>query len=364
MQILDLQSRISSLESELECTSPIDQKVVPTSWLPGSNPKHTLNSHGASITSIAFHPECASVASASEDNTIKIWDRQIGVLERTLRGHQGAVTGLDFGGLEVHTLFASCSNDSTIRIWDPSSHYKNMHILHGHIGYVSAVRFLTPTDTLLVSAGRDTSIRIWEVLVGTCLRTIRTGGEWIRDLAPSHEGGHLISAGKDNAPTIWETSSGRLKAVLLGHDNTVECCAFAPPTSFSNFATLVSIDSVNFKSSSEIRGSTFLATGSRDKTIKLWNDRGILIKTLIGHDCWVRGLAFHPGGRYLISVGEDATLRCWDLSDDAKLVKTIDGLSDCFVTCVRWGPKEIHRDHGISYALAVGSDDACLRIWN
>ena len=59
----------------------------------------------------------------------------------------------------------------------------------------------------------------------------------------------------------------------------------------------------------------YLASGSRDKTIKVWevkNSRCVI--TLIGHDNWVTDLCFHPSGRYLLSVSDDKSLRVWDLS--------------------------------------------------
>jgi len=43
----------------------------------------------------------------------------------------------------------------------------------------------------------------------------------------------------------------------------------------------------------------------------------------IGHDNWVRGLLFHPSGKYIISVADDKTLRVWDVKNKRNS-KTLD----------------------------------------
>lgn len=43
---------------------------------------------------------------------------------------------------------------------------------------------------------------------------------------------------------------------------------------------------------------------------------------LNGHDNWVRGIVFHPGGKYIISASDDRTIRCWDIRNK-RCLKTI-----------------------------------------
>lgn len=68
------------------------------------------------MTCIAFHSVHSSLASGSEDCTIKIWDWEFGELERTLKGHSQSATDLDFGGQKGKILLASSSDDLTTRI--------------------------------------------------------------------------------------------------------------------------------------------------------------------------------------------------------------------------------------------------------
>lgn len=116
--------------------------------------------------------------------------------------------------------------------------------------------------TLLESTGRDASIRIWDILTAYCVKHIDTGGEWIRGIATSFDGVYIVAGRNYRTAMVWEASSGQPKASLPGHESYIECCAFAPALSHSNIAALAPSMVLS------LRGSTFIATGSRDKTIK------------------------------------------------------------------------------------------------
>lgn len=104
------------------------------------------------------------------------------------------------------------------------------------------------------------------------------------------------------------------------HEHVVECVAWAPESATAAIqeATALAASTSNSAPSENNKKSNltgpFLASGSRDKTIKIWDvSTGLCVLTLTGHDNWVRGLVFHPGGKYLLSAADDKTLRVWDL---------------------------------------------------
>ncbi|OJD13693.1 nuclear distribution protein PAC1 [Emergomyces pasteurianus Ep9510] len=350
-KIMDLESRNAALQSELDSATPTSlarKNQDPLSWLPRTPARHELQSHREMVNCVAFHPVFSSLASGSDDRTIKIWDWELGELERTIKGHTQAVLDVDYGGPRGGTLLASCSSDLTIKLWDPSDEYKNIRTLPGHDHSISAVRFVPSgaagsplSGNLLVSASRDKTLRIWDVTTGYCVKTLRGHLDWVRDVVASPDGRFLFSGGNDQIPRLWDASSGETKSTFIGHEHFIECVAFAPSTAYPYLASLAGLKKPPPSSSS----AEYVATGSRDKTIRIWDSRGTLIKTLIGHDNWVRGLVFHPGGKFLLSVSDDKTLRCWDLSQECRCVRTVAGAHGHFVSCIRWAPN-ITKDAG------------------
>lgn len=77
--------------------------------------------------------------------------------------------------------------------------------------------------------------------------------------------------------------------IQKGHELSVRCVAISPD-------------------------SNLVATGSNDKTIKLWNvGNAREIRNLLGHKAAVRGIAFSPDGKTLASCSNDETFRLWDI---------------------------------------------------
>lgn len=342
-KIIDLESKTQALQQELDSATPLsaNRKVDPITWLPKSEAAHTFEGHGKPVNTVAFHPVRGELASGSEDATIRIWDWELGESLRVLKGHTRAVCDLDYGGPRGGTLLASCSSDLTIKLWDPNDDYKNVRTLPGHDHSVSSVRFIPSgaagaplSGNLLVSASRDKTLRIWDVTTGYCLKTLRAHTEWVRAVTPSIDGRWLLSAGNDTSPRLWDANSGEVKTSFEGHEQPLLAVAFAPANAYPHLAALA-----GYKKPPSLQSSgEFLATAGRDKLIKLWDNRGTCHATLVGHDAWITALVFHPGGRYLLSVCEDKTIRCWDLSQEARCVKVLDKPHEHFITDIRWVP--------------------------
>lgn len=349
-RILDLETRNSTLQAELDSATPLssNRRVDPVTWLPRTPARHTLQGHRLEVNSVAFHPIFSSLASCSEDATIKIWDWELGELERTLKGHTKAVLDIDYGGPRGGTLLASCSSDLTIKLWDPSDEYKNTRTLSGHDHSISSIRFIPSgaagaplSGNTLVSASRDKSLKIWDVTTGYCLKTLKGHTDWVRCVTPAIDGRFLLSAGNDQVPRLWDANTGQSTITFLGHEHVLEAVAFAPSSSYVHLASIANYRKPPPSSSS----GEFLATGGRDKIIKIWDNRGTCHKTLVGHDNWIRGLVFHPGGKYLLSVSDDKTIRCWDLSQEGKCVKVVEG-GEHFVSSIRWAPEQPSQANG------------------
>ena len=79
----------------------------------------TLEGHSGRVRSVAFSHDSARLASASVDNTVKIWDANSGECLQTLEGHSNRVLSVAFS--HDLTWLASASVNKTVKIWDASS---------------------------------------------------------------------------------------------------------------------------------------------------------------------------------------------------------------------------------------------------
>lgn len=325
----------------------------------------SLPGHRGQVTSVAFHPQFTLLASASEDATVKLYDYESGEFDRTLKGHTQPVLAVAFapGG----QWLASASADLTVKLWDTAS-FGCAKTLHGHDHTVSSVAF-HPSGDFVLSASRDKTVRVWEVATGFCKASLQGHEEWVRRVVCSADGALLASCSHDRTVRLWHFATGDCRHVLRGHEHVVECVAFAPPSVGSltpQPAASAPARRTDAASVAAARSGRYVASGSRDKTIRVWDvENGECVMVLTGHDNWVRAVAFLPmpdaapgapaPAPLLVSVSDDKSIRVWDLME-RRCVKTIADAHAHFVTCLDLC--------GRRPLLATGGVDNVVKVWN
>ena len=90
----------------------------------------TLRGHTGDVWSVAFSPDSKRIASASVDNTVKVWDAQTGAAVLTLRGHTSQVSSVAFSP-DGKRIVSAGILDKTVKLWDAQTGVEAL-TLRGH----------------------------------------------------------------------------------------------------------------------------------------------------------------------------------------------------------------------------------------
>ena len=294
--------------------------------------KAIFEAHTDVVHSVAFSSDSQMLASASEDNTIRLWDTQTAALKTLLIGHTQPVNGIAFSP-DGQTL-ASVSPDTTIRLWNPRNGQLKttlrVHTGFTYLGFLSVA--FSPDSQTLATGGdyySDFTVRLWDLHNEENIRTFTGHTGLITSVAFSPDGRTLASGSEDKTIRLWNPNNGNLKTTLAGHRQMIDSVAFSPD------------------------GQT-LASGSRDGTIRLWDpETGKLRTTLTGYTGWINPLAFSPDGEMLASGSHDQRIRFWNAKTD-EYKNAFKGHTG-HIFSVAFSPD--------GTTLASGSEDGTVRLW-
>ncbi|MCL2933129.1 MAG: hypothetical protein MGG11_12995, partial [Trichodesmium sp. MAG_R03] len=348
-------------------------------WSLKNDSLNILQGHKHRVLGVSFSPDGQILASASQDNTIKLWSRT-GQLLNTLRGHTDRVASVSFNS--DGKILASGGYDNTVKLWYFNSLQKiwNWKFLeepkHWQFDGKNH-QFLTirnektiknqQTKLYLMEKGKfpedflATKLNCFVKVGNFCLVPLRKIVSFFPrnfSLLPHQflkepKNYSLLDIVVDSRVQV----QSRLGQCLPRDIDTVgvnwnwNTDYYPVDFTYTNINLIGHTDSllsVSFSPNNQV-----IASSSKDKTVRLWNLEGKLLKTLVGHDEWVSSVSFSPDGKILASASDDGTVKLW--TQQGVLLRTIKA-HNSWVLGVSFSPD--------GQMIATASYDNMVKLWN
>ncbi|MEL0590575.1 MAG: serine/threonine-protein kinase [Planktothrix rubescens PR222] len=362
---------ISAIDLQMQYSDPQTGEIIWRRFAP------QISDHLANILSkmIAYIPgnRYQSAKDILKDLGIVIDNPSQWKCVQTIIGHRTSVNDLVLSSNSQQ--FASASDDNTIKLWEVASSklIRTFTIVPGFMKpdstYYKCVK-VTPEANILISGSLDNKLRLWHLHQGNLIATINAHKDCINSIDLHQDGQTLVSGSRDKTIKVWHLGTRGLLRNLLGHTNSVTAVLITPDgqkvisASLDNTVKIWSLangklifnctghlDSV-WAITISPNGKT-IASGSNDGTIKLWNlETGNLLKTLTLNSK-VNSIAIAPDNTTLVAGLRDGNIKLWNLQTGVEIFTT-SGHSKS-VNCVAFSHNQ--------QAIISGSGDGMIKIW-
>jgi WD40 repeat protein len=294
-----------------------------------------LRGHSRMVNVVTFSPRDGMLATASDDNSVKLWDLS-GKPDKEILTDQQLIVNVAFSP-DGKTLAASngywpgAVRSGEVKLWDPVTG-RELATLWGRVPGTAATSLSSDGRTLAV-ARESGLVQLWEVAPRRQVAEFQgPSGFQAQNLtvALSPDGRFLALGSEESAVRLWEIASRRAVAGPRGRNDYIRFLVFSPD-------------------------SKLLAWSDLEPIIRLWDLAARReVGRLTGHTGWVNRVAFSPDGKTLASTGSDRTVKMWNWRTRREIA-TLKGHLDRTVS-VAFSP-----DGG---ELASGSVDGTVKIWN
>jgi WD40 repeat protein/energy-coupling factor transporter ATP-binding protein EcfA2 len=294
--------------------------------------KNRLEGHTDIVESVAFSPDGETIATASYDNTVKLWNKH-GQPQPVEMFHDIDVLDVVFS--PDGTTIASADENGTIKLWSNQGAPQGAAI-QAHDSYILALQF-DPEGDRLASAGEDGTIKLWD-RQGDLKDTIPAHAQPIRDIAFSPDGLTIASASADSTIKLWHSNGELKRPALIGHRGRVMTVRFSPQVDSRWLVSgddegnvrlwkatgepvrlLTSEDASAVRQVAFSRDGRTIAAARNSGAIDLWDVQGHLLATLNGHSLLANSVSFNADGTTLASASDDQRVILWEVNAAPRL---------------------------------------------
>jgi WD40 repeat protein len=273
-----------------------------------------LIGHTGPLNHAVFSPDSKTLATASDDSTVRVWNSSDGRLLGTLKGHKGEVRHVEFDQRGERII--SASTDGTARVWNATT-FAEMEKLDNGVSLGAAhfspdgTRILTFTDTRVTTFGPpisdkpiENSAALWDASTGERYAKLIGHTEKITQGSFSPDSLHILTVAQDGTARIWSTSDGKLAGTYSDLPNEA-------------YVLTHGIEAGVFLGD----GKEFI-TAHHDHRLRFWRvDQRLPTAVLSAHTSSVTDLSLADNGTFA-TCSSDGTARLWNVQnrEDSSLI--------------------------------------------